>query len=57
MIDFLTGLLMGVLQFYAWTVGVGLVVLALISLVEGAVDFIRDVRPVRLSRPMPRSRA
>jgi len=57
MIDFLTGLLMGVLQFYAWTVGSGLVVLALIMIGEGAVDFIRDMRPARVSRAMPRHHA
>jgi len=42
MLDILSRLLIGVIQFYLWTVGVGLVVLFAIMLLEGAVDFIRD---------------
>jgi hypothetical protein len=45
MIDAIGGLLMGVLQFYAWTVGLGLVALFLIMVVESAIDLIRDLRP------------
>ena len=50
MFDFIRGLLVGVLQFYAWTVGLGLLVLLMIALVEGAVDLARDRRPWQLSR-------
>jgi hypothetical protein len=50
MIDILGGLAMRVLQFYAWTVGLGLVVLAVIMLAEGTVDLIRDRRAWRTSR-------
>jgi len=45
MIDIIGGLLMGVLQFYAWTVGLGLVALFLILVGESAIDLIRDLRP------------
>jgi hypothetical protein len=45
MIDIIGGLLMGVLQFYAWTVGLGLVALFLIMVVESAIDLVRDLRP------------
>ena len=44
MLDIIGGLLTGVLKFYAWTVGFGLVALFLIMLVEGAVDFLHDPR-------------
>jgi hypothetical protein len=44
MLDIIGGLLTGVLKFYAWTVGLGLVALFLIMLIEGAVDFLRDPR-------------
>jgi hypothetical protein len=44
MFDMIRGLLAGVLQFYAWTVGLGLLVLLLIALIEGAVDLLRDRR-------------
>ena len=44
MLDIISRLLVGVLQFYAWTVGLGLVALFLIMLVEGASDFVRDRR-------------
>ena len=58
MLDTLGGLLMGVLQFYAWTVGLGLIVLVAIMLVEGAVDLIRGRRPLHISRSsMPRRHA
>lgn len=51
MLDMIRGLLAGVLQFYAWTVGLGLIVLLLITLVEGAVDLLRDrPRPWHPSR-------
>ena len=50
MFDFISGLLMGVLQFYAWTVGLGLVALSLIMLVEGAIDLIRDRHQWQTSR-------
>jgi hypothetical protein len=42
MLATLTGVLNGVAHFYAWTVGIGLVVLALIMLAQGAADLIRD---------------
>lgn len=45
MIDIIGGLLMGVLQFYAWTIGLGLVALFLIMVGESAIDLIRDLRP------------
>ena len=51
MLDLLGGLLMGVLRFYAWTLGLGLVVLAAIMVIEGAVDLLRDLRLL----PSPRS--
>jgi hypothetical protein len=58
MLDILGGLLLGALQIYAWTVGLGLAVLAAIMLVEGAVDLVRDRRPWRPSRsPMPQTHA
>ena len=44
MLDLIGGLLIGVLKFYAWTVGLGLVTLFLIALIEGVVDFLRDTR-------------
>lgn len=44
MFDTIRGLLAGVVQFYAWTVGLGLIVLLLIALIEGAVDLLRDRR-------------
>ena len=45
MLDIIGGLLIGVLKFYAWTVGLGLVALFLIMLVEEAIEFVRDRRP------------
>ena len=45
MLEIIGGLLTGVLQFYAWTVGLGLVALFVIMLVEGAIDFVRDRLP------------
>jgi cytochrome c biogenesis protein CcdA len=54
MLDILARLLMGVLQFYAWTVGLGLMVLAVIMLLEGAVDLVRDRRRWQLSRSSTR---
>ena len=50
MIDILGGLALRVLQIYAWTVGLGLVVLGVIMLVEGTVDFLRDRHPRQTSR-------
>jgi hypothetical protein len=50
MLDLLGGLLTGVLRFYAWTVGLGLVVLAAIMVIEGAVDLLRDLRLLPSSR-------
>ena len=58
MLAFVGGLLIGVLRFYAWTVGLGLVALFLIMLVEGAVDLVRDRRSWRGPRPsLPRHQA
>ena len=54
MFDSIGGLLVGVLRFYAWTVGLGLVLLVLIALVEGAVDLIRDLRPRSSTRSLYR---
>ena len=51
MLAFVGGLLIGVLRFYAWTVGLGLVALFLIMLVEGLVDLVRDRRSWRGPRP------
>jgi len=42
MFEFLRGLLSGVLTFYAWTVGAGLLALLLITLGQGALDLVRD---------------
>jgi hypothetical protein len=50
MLDILARLLMGVLQFYAWTVVLGLVVLATIMLAEGALDLVRDRRRWQVAR-------
>jgi hypothetical protein len=50
MIDIIGGLLTGVLQFYAWTVGLGLVALFVIMVVESAIDLVRDLRPWHGSR-------
>jgi len=52
MFDMIRGLLVGGLQFYAWTVGLGLIVLLVIALIEGAVDLLRDRR-----RPWQHSRS
>ena len=57
MLDMFAGLLMGVVRFYAWTVGLGLIVLVAIMLVEGAVDLIRERRPWHSRSSMPRTRA
>jgi len=54
--DFFGGLLRGVALFYAWTVGSGLALLALIALLEGAIDLVRDILP-RSSRSLSRPRA
>jgi hypothetical protein len=42
MFEFLRGLLSGVMTFYAWTIGAGIVALLLITLGQGAMDLIRD---------------
>lgn len=42
MLDIIGRLLNGVLQFYAWTVGAGILALILIMLVEGATDLLRE---------------
>jgi len=55
--DFFGGLLRGVALFYAWTVGSGLALLALIALLEGAVDLVRDILPRPSSRSLSRPRA
>jgi hypothetical protein len=44
MTDFLAGLLTGVIRFYAWTIGIGVPVLLLISLAESTADLIRERR-------------
>ena len=56
MTDFFAGLLTGVVRFYAWTIGIGVPVLLLISLVENAADLVRDWRRDhgRLGRAVPR---
>jgi hypothetical protein len=50
MIDIIGGLLNGVFEFYAWTVGLGLVALFLIMVVESVIDLVRDVRPWHMPR-------
>ena len=57
MTEFFAGLLMGVVRFYAWTLGIGIPVLLLISLVENTADLVRDWRRDhgRLSRVFPRN--
>jgi hypothetical protein len=50
MLDIVGGLFTAVLQFYAWTVGLGLVALILIMLVEGAIDLVRDRWPWQVPR-------
>ena len=58
MLAILSNLVWGVVQFYAWTVGLGLVVLFTILVVEGVVDLIRDRRSWRPSRSsLPRINA
>jgi hypothetical protein len=44
MTEFFAGLLTGVVRFYAWTIGIGVPVLLLISLVESTADLIRERR-------------
>jgi cytochrome c biogenesis protein CcdA len=44
MTEVLAGLLMGVIRFYAWTLGLGLPVLLLITLAESTTDLIRERR-------------
>jgi len=53
MIDFFAGLLTGVIRFYAWTLGIGIPVLLLISLAQSTADLIRE----RLNRRSGMSRA
>jgi hypothetical protein len=53
MFDFIRGLLVGVLQFYAWTVGLGLLALLMIALVERAIDLVRDRRSWHGQRSFP----
>ena len=54
MIDILGGLAMRVLQFYAWTVGLGLVVLAVsCSPKARSTSFVTDGRGVRHGRRHP----
>lgn len=50
MIDVIGGLLKGVFEFYAWTVGLGLVALFLIMVVESVIDLVRDVGPWHMPR-------
>jgi cytochrome c biogenesis protein CcdA len=56
MTDFFAGLLTGVVRFYAWTIGIGLPVLLLITLIQNTADLVRDWRRGhgRLSRAIPR---
>jgi cytochrome c biogenesis protein CcdA len=56
MTDFFAGLLSGVIRFYAWTIGIGIPVLLLISLIENAADLVREWRRghERLDRAVPR---
>jgi len=42
MTEVLAGLLLGVIRFYAWTLGLGLPVLLLITLAESMADVIRE---------------
>ena len=56
MTEFFAGLLTGVIRFYAWTIGIGVPVLLLISLAESTADLIRERRSGRghLSRAVAR---
>jgi hypothetical protein len=42
MFEHLRGLLSGVLTFYAWTIGLGLLALMVTTLAQGAIDLVRD---------------
>ena len=56
MTEFFAGLLTGVIRFYAWTLGLGLPMLLLISLVQSTADLIRERRNRRtgVSQPVAR---
>ena len=44
MTELFAGLLTGVIRFYAWTIGIGVPVLLLITLAESTADLIRERR-------------
>jgi len=56
MTEIFAGLLTGVIRFYAWSLGIGIPVLLLISLVQNATDLVRDWRrdQGRFTRTVPR---
>lgn len=55
MTEFFAALLTGVIRFYAWTLGIGLPTLLLISLTESTADLIRERRSGRVSRVVARN--
>ena len=50
MFDFIRGLLAGVLQFYAWTVGLGLLVLLMIAVIPVMIYQVRQFRAQEAGR-------
>jgi len=50
MIDKISTIARGLVQFYAWTVGGGLVLLALVMLWQGAIDLVREWASATRSR-------
>lgn len=44
MFDVIGDLLKGVATFYAWAIAIGLIALALVTLTQGAIDLLRDMR-------------